>query len=245
MIKPTPYIPLVARTPQDCELLSLQGYCEEEQFRGGWIVRVNAVDRCPMSCGKCNSAGGWATSAPTLPTLAPTPPPTSSCPPPVDLQPECPLWQTMGFCTDADNPTLMAYMVEQCPLSCNVSTFCPGDIRTVTSTTLTTTLPPSSSMPSASPSVAARLTLIAVPTAVSALDAPSFDVTFSWDADRDEIGPVEVVPRVAMIRAFDNESRVSQGNVVWQSPFLLDSPSGVTTITLTFKPTLRPLPPGV
>ena len=181
----------------------------------------------------------------------------------------------MGFCTDTNNPTLMGFMAEQCALSCGFVN-CPGNGIGGETTTLTTTLTttpsttsvttsapassaPTTSEPSTSPSAArGRLVTIQVPTAVSALDAASLDITVGWDADLD-VGPVELVPRFALIpglgallRTYDDGSegrlslpRANQGNVVWQAPIHLNSSSGVTTITLTFKRSKLPLVPGV
>ena len=307
---------------QDCERQSAQGYCDsEEQHRGSWIGRVYTIERCPMSCGLCDSAGGWATPAPSL---APTPRPTSSCPPPVDLRTECSDWQGMGFCTDTENPGLMAFMVEQCPLSCGFVVDCPGDgigsesdspattsltttLTTTPSTTSSTVDPPSESpispealapttlepttsvptsmpatseptpapsqapatsrpttaapttsnpttseptsepLPSPSPSAARGwLTSIQLPTAVSALDAVSFDITVGWDV-APEVGPIEIVPRFAFLRPLDDSGlvRASGQNVMRQSPIHLNGPSGVTTITLNFIQSRVPMPPGV
>ena len=259
--------------------LSAQGYCDTDgQHRGGWIGRVYTIERCPMSCGLCASAGGWATPAPSL---APTPRPTSSCPSPVDLRPECAVWQGMGFCTDTGNPTLMGFMAEQCALSCGFSG-CPEDsiggesgssaavTQTTPTTTLTTTLTitpsttsvttssaptssapttsePTTSEPSTSPSAArGRLIPIQVPTAVSALDAASLDITVGWDVDLD-VGPVELVPRFAYLRPLDDASlvRASGENVMLQEPIHLNGSSGVTTITLNFMQSRVPMPPGI
>ena len=169
----------------------------------------------------------------------------------------------MGFCTDTENPGLMAFMAEQCPMSCGFVD-CPGDgigsesgssAATTTVTTTLTTTPSTTSvttMPSASPSAArpqGTLTPIRLPMAVSALDITSFAIVIGWDTDLD-VGPVELVPRFAMLRAYDDGSegglpRVSQGNVIWQSPIHLNTSSGVTTITITIKPSKLPLVPGV
>ena len=87
----------------------------------------------------------------------------------------------MGFCTDADNPTLMAYMAEQCPLSCDVYIDCPGDttsptaapttptttLTTTATTTLTTTAGPTRGpiqAPTTTPTTTLRTTGTAGPT---------------------------------------------------------------------------------
>ena len=116
-----------------------------------------------------------------------------------------------------------------------------------------TTSEPTTSEPSTSPSAArGRLIPIQVPTAVSALDAASLDITVGWDADLD-VGPVELVPRfaylhpLAYLHLLDDASlvRASGENVMLQEPIHLNSSRGVTAITLSFIQSRVPMTPGV
>ena len=95
-----------------------------------------------------------ATLEPT--TSMPTPLSPAGCIQPVDLRPECPAWQAIGFCITSDTQ-LAVYMMEQCRLSCGVNdcpdasisgasgaatSVTPAQIASQTSTRLTTTLTP-------------------------------------------------------------------------------------------------------
>lgn len=84
--------------------------------------------------------------------------------------------------------------------------------------------------------------------AVSAIDAPPFNVTIYWDADF-EVGPVELVPRFSIREAIGNDGegthRVTNRNVMWQSPIRLEGSSGITEVTMRIQAALLPMPAGV